>query len=277
MTTHTSEIQNTCDEKQITFDLDKKSIWYWRRALLIRYFIDLGKNELVHINWSDYDKSSKVLLLKDEDVPFEEKSPSTSLHKSVVQITHKSNKLLTITIYYSTKKCLVQGNSCQNWVEREFDKIKKCVEMCLKGNNPKVNIDNCIRRLNVARVPTLNESGTINDSQSETIPKILDGSLNDSNATDVRTENTADILDTETSACTKTIKGDLEQTNVNKNMKEVVEKSKVTQDIYDAFHSLENKLIACRAENNKKIERLNSVIVDMQNMFATQEANRLES
>ena len=143
--------------------------------MLIRYFIDLGKNELVHINWSDYDKSSKVLLLKDEEVTFEEKSPSTSLHKSVVQITQKSNKLLTIAIYYSTKNCLVQENSCQNWVEREFDKIKKCVEMCLKGNNPKVNI----RRLNVARVPTLNESGTINDSQSETIPKILDESLND--------------------------------------------------------------------------------------------------
>lgn len=101
------------------------------------------------------------------------------------------------------------------------------------------------------------------------------------NATDMSTDNIADIsdmLDTETSACTKTIKGDLEQTiNVNKNMKEVVEKSKVTKDIYDAFHSLENKLIACRAENNKKIESLNSVIVDMQKKSATQEANRLES
>jgi hypothetical protein len=37
-------------------------------------------------------------------------------------------------------------------------------------------------------------------------------------------------------------------------MKEVVEKSKVTQDIYEAFHSLKNKLIACRAKNNKNIE-----------------------
>lgn len=66
--------------------------------------------------------------------------------------------------------------------------------MCLKGNNPRVNIDNCIRRLNVARVPILNESGTINDNQSETIPKILDESLNDSNATDISTMSTEKLL-----------------------------------------------------------------------------------
>ena len=66
-------IQGTCDDKQITFDLDKKVVWYWRRVLLLRYYCDLGKNTNVQVTGSDLDKTNKELLLKDEDGTFVEK------------------------------------------------------------------------------------------------------------------------------------------------------------------------------------------------------------
>ena len=59
----TGDIQNMCDDKQITFDLDKRSIWYWRRTLLLRYFIDLGKRPSVNISWSDFDKAPKNIYI----------------------------------------------------------------------------------------------------------------------------------------------------------------------------------------------------------------------
>ena len=70
-----TEIHETRDNKQITFDLSKQTILYWRRALLIRYFINLGKNDNVNIEWLDFDKKSSPLHLKEEKFPFEEKLP----------------------------------------------------------------------------------------------------------------------------------------------------------------------------------------------------------
>jgi hypothetical protein len=150
----TGDVQNTLDVKQIMFDLNNKSVWYWRRALLLKYYIDLGKQESVHITWLDYDKSPNEIVLHDEEQPFEEKSQSASLNKSVVQIFYKVSKLITISIYYTTKRCLVQGNTCQNWVDEEFKEIKECINTCLKGDNPKLNIDNNIRQMKEINIKT---------------------------------------------------------------------------------------------------------------------------
>ena len=121
----TGDVQNTLDVKQITFDLNNKSVWYWRRALLLKYNIDLGKQESIHITWLDYDKKSNEIVLHDEEQPFEEKSQSASLNKFAVQIFYKVSKLITISIYYTTKRCWVKGNTCHNWVDEEFKEIKE--------------------------------------------------------------------------------------------------------------------------------------------------------
>lgn len=52
-----SEVTNTRDNKQITFELDKRSVLYWRRALLLRYFVQLGNETDFSIDWIDSDGS----------------------------------------------------------------------------------------------------------------------------------------------------------------------------------------------------------------------------
>lgn len=130
------DVTNTRDSKQISFTLDNRSVHYWRRALLLRYYVQLGNESEFTIEWIDNDKGGTTLNLNDEDKKFVEKLPNSNLFKTMVKVTFKGTKLLTITIFYTTLKCLVQGTSCQPWVKREFDKIKTVVDKCLKGGNP---------------------------------------------------------------------------------------------------------------------------------------------
>jgi arabinogalactan endo-1,4-beta-galactosidase len=51
----------TRDNKQITFELDKRSVLYWRRALLLRYFVQLGNETNFSIEWIDSDKAHKYV------------------------------------------------------------------------------------------------------------------------------------------------------------------------------------------------------------------------
>ncbi|CAG2192101.1 unnamed protein product [Mytilus edulis] len=177
-------IQQKRDQRQITFELNKKSVGYWRRTLLIRYFTDAGKDPQTNIVWSDYDKKSRLLTLNDESKPFSEKILDPNLFKSVVQIHYKGNKLLTITLFYTTYKCLVQGIQCQGWIKREFDNIKKMINMCLKGDNPKI-LDGKIKNMRPSNftiidnknsekeISVTNHSSDDNEDFEETNPKTL--------------------------------------------------------------------------------------------------------
>ena len=144
----TSSIHATCDSKQVTFDLTKISVLYWRRALLLRYFLNLGSKTEFNVIWEDSDKKNNQIILKDEESSFEDKLPDTALFKTFIQVIHNDHKLITITLYYTTYRCLVQGVMCQKWINREFGKIKKTIEMCLRGGNPKGNIDSMTNKLN---------------------------------------------------------------------------------------------------------------------------------
>ena len=113
-----------------------------------------------------------TLNLNDEEKTFTEKLPNSDLFKSVVKVAYKSAKLLTITIYYTTKKYLVQGNRCQHWVIQEFEKIKYIIDQCLKGDNPASLIDQEVKKLTLPK--------TLDDSLNETEPKIIDDNSRDS-------------------------------------------------------------------------------------------------
>jgi hypothetical protein len=59
------------------------------------------------------------------------------LYKSVTQIFVKGKKNITITIFYTTFNCPVQGNVTQSWVETEFKLLnQKVQEFTKKGGNP---------------------------------------------------------------------------------------------------------------------------------------------
>ena len=87
--------------------------------------------------------------------------------------------MLTITIYYTTRKCLVQENTCQEWVTQEFEKIKKLVEVCVKGGNSK-NIVQEVRKIELPNFQSIDNSNlSLDDSilnDSETSVKSLDDS-----------------------------------------------------------------------------------------------------
>ncbi|CAC5394333.1 unnamed protein product [Mytilus coruscus] len=122
------------DHKQITFKVNKQSVLLWRCVLLLRYYIKLGENDSIKVTWSDYDIKLKKILLEDEKAPFQPVCPATNLSKSVTQIAVKGKKLVTITLYYTTYNCLVQGQVTQKWVETEFKLISnKVQEMMKKG------------------------------------------------------------------------------------------------------------------------------------------------
>ena len=63
----------------------------------------------MNIDWEDSDKKKTVLFLKDEK-SYVEKLPHSDLFKTTVKINFNSVKVITITLFYTTQTCLVQGN-----------------------------------------------------------------------------------------------------------------------------------------------------------------------
>ncbi|CAG2247065.1 unnamed protein product [Mytilus edulis] len=122
---------------------------------LLRYFIKLGESELITVSWSDFDIKCKRITLDDEQKPFSSSLPST-LYKSVTQIFVKGKKLITITIFYTTLNCLVQGSVTQKWVETEFNLLSETVADIFvqnKENNP----DEIINKMTLV-LPLQNEA-----------------------------------------------------------------------------------------------------------------------
>jgi hypothetical protein len=74
---------------------------------------------------------------------------------------------------------LVQGNTCQNWVDEEFKEIKECINTCLKGDNPKLNIDNNIIQMKEINIPIQN----VKEDEQQTIPKHVEDSFDESHNT----------------------------------------------------------------------------------------------
>ena len=76
-----TDIQQTNDIKQVTFDLTKRSTLFWRRILLIRYYVEVGKLSDMSVICADYDKKSRLLTLNDETKSFSEIIPDVNLFK----------------------------------------------------------------------------------------------------------------------------------------------------------------------------------------------------
>lgn len=105
----------------------------WGRLLLLKYSIQLGESDDINVNWTDYDIKCKKIVLNDESEEFQPVVPK-GLYKSVTQIFVKGNTYITITIFYTTFNCLVQGNVTQSWVETEFKLLnQKVQEFTKKG------------------------------------------------------------------------------------------------------------------------------------------------
>ncbi|VDI66228.1 Hypothetical predicted protein [Mytilus galloprovincialis] len=121
---------------QASFKLNKDSVLVWRRALLTRYFIDLGNETKADVKWTDHDEKARVVTINDEKRTFEWKIPQKELFKSVANVTINKKKKIVITLFYTTNTALVQGQLTAEWVKFEFPRIKKVVDnlVCTKGD-----------------------------------------------------------------------------------------------------------------------------------------------
>lgn len=290
-------ITKTRDSKQVTFDLNKQSVLYWRRTLLFRYYIDLGHDSNMNIEWEDSDKKKNVLNLKDEEKPFIEKLPHSDIFKTVIKVCHNTKKVIVITLYYTTMKCLVQGNTCQEWINYEFGRIKSLIEKCIKGANPRTTIDTEIKKLTLPKFSDIDKD--MNDSCSETPTKSVDNDetlvkqsfLNDSENTQVNnkddlvndpnhqlegkqiSDNKVGKQPDQCVSCDIVVKAiqSIENKLADCHMMYTKKLESFEQNIHD---SIESKLANCHMMYNKKIESLEKNVRDMKTTIETLKQNK---
>ena len=112
---------------QASFNLTKETVFLWRRALLVRYYKILDKEENTKVKWYDYDRNSKQITISDEKSPFSWKPPHKDMFKTMIHVIVDKEKLFAITLFYTTYKFLIQGNSIEMWLKTEFKNITDCV------------------------------------------------------------------------------------------------------------------------------------------------------
>lgn len=126
-------ITHTNDPNQITFVVLPELLPVWRKGLILRYYEQVGNLESCLVEWIDKDKSQSPLYIHDENNPGIPKL-SDQLYKTVIRIFVTGKKLLTITVFYTTCKVLVQGTKCETWIGNEFTKLKNFVEFIAASN-----------------------------------------------------------------------------------------------------------------------------------------------
>lgn len=266
------EIKNTNDTKQVTFQLTRKSVLFWRRLILIRYYARTSRSADVNVIWSDFDKKNRILTLGDELTPFSEKIPDTNLFKSIVQLSNKGVKLLTITLYYTTNSCLVQGNVCQSWVQHEFDYIKKTVNLALKGDKPRafdLRIKN-MRPPNFNVKDMTNPISILSDNDHHSSDE-HDESLDISHETDPKrlvqvvseNENAQNLPDIDAIISSK---------NCDDMKSDSGSIEKLVSSLLVAIHKLESKFVDAQLENKKSIEKLTTEVQKINQKIEREEA-----
>jgi hypothetical protein len=155
-TTQDSEVGHKIDSKQITIDTDDQKIYLWRRLLHLRYFEQAGDLNNVHIKWTDSDKATKTINVGDEEHVFSMAAPCSELFKTVIRIDVNNKKLLTITIFYTTNRILIQGVSCQDWLHSEFDRLRTMINTIhgeLLTNADKTTQTSCVNQVCTLPLP----------------------------------------------------------------------------------------------------------------------------
>lgn len=59
-------VKHEVGANQATFSLNEETVLIWRRALLIKYFQELGNNYNTNVNWGDFDNKSSSITIDDE-------------------------------------------------------------------------------------------------------------------------------------------------------------------------------------------------------------------
>ncbi|CAG2186410.1 unnamed protein product [Mytilus edulis] len=137
--TGTMPFQYTPGSNQGSFSLTNDSIFLWRRALIVRYITINGTDPSSRIVWNDYDRRSQILQISDEKNKFTNKQPHKDLFKSTVSVSVGKQKQFVVTLFYTTKTGMVQGQASNTWLQSEFKSISEVIntiiELQKKENN----------------------------------------------------------------------------------------------------------------------------------------------
>lgn len=85
----------------------------WKKLFYIRYFMHLGRKDSINVVYKS------IKSIDNEDIE----------ERYKINTTGKEKLSLSITLYHNTGRVLIQGNSRKEWVENEFKKMKKIVDM----------------------------------------------------------------------------------------------------------------------------------------------------
>ena len=118
------------EEAAYNFTVSNKRFHYWLKCIILRYWEDL--KDAFDIAWNDAVDKEDVFVEhhtkvseKDEyeDLEYAEDRPIVN------------NTLHTITVYRSKHRFMIQGNSRQYWVRKEFPELQIVVDNCLTREN----------------------------------------------------------------------------------------------------------------------------------------------
>lgn len=257
------KIEDKIDPKQITFKVNKQSVLIWRRVLLLRYFLKLGDNDDIHVSWSDYDIKNKKVMIQDEKTTFKPTIPASNLAKSITQISVQGRKLVTITLYYTTHNCLVQGQVTQKWVRTEFKLLsEKIQEITKKGGS---DVDEQINNIPLSTPFRDTDTETSNSENKSEDDNQTENIQSNENETSHANESNSSIPDEDILEAIHSIENDhIENSLALKNDFQSVQSVcsqilQLTQKLNLRMETIEQKVDKLHENENKIIEKLNDL------------------
>ena len=215
----------------------------WKQLLNIRYFQHLGTKDSFNVTYKTIRGNEKIVIEE----------------RYKINTTGKEKLSLSITIYDNTGRILIQGNSKKQWIENEFDKMKKIIDL---GEDIKINY---LKVYNVTE-QVLDEAANDNDTYEQVVKEFVAEVIN--KAIDEEEEEEEEEEEREKEK--KTIENKLiderkvDQKKVDMSAKKSKSKMKVGKQIEEK----KNKVDQIQIKNNKNtIENIETFLVEIQENY----------
>ena len=173
------DVHKKLDTKQITFKIPQELLALTRKILFKRYACDVGNRQGFSVRWIDQDKRNTDIKITDSvDLTHVPTSlPCDKLYKSKIQVNSESQKLVTISVYYTTGTVLVQGVECRTWLKDEFDALIQVIRAvyAFVGSKKYPGLENAVREC-LSTLPILSATelpswkGGISDCSPQNTP-----------------------------------------------------------------------------------------------------------
>ena len=119
--------------KCVTYSTSPSRVAGWLYIFTMRYYDQLGQQPQYKVEWVDKpdkaEKSKETNSYGETQISISKKISSSNEDEGVHE------KLLTITIYFSTMTIMVQGNGIQRFTEGEFPSLKKFVDSMYQASS----------------------------------------------------------------------------------------------------------------------------------------------